>query len=166
MLAALISSRALCFLSTWGAVRLDKKIYYFSCRSKILASHAHLLRWCSWHYLRIIQLNLRDRDNLRTKDKRPVLKVSFVWRFDCTKILQNPLSLLSCVETKKTTQAFWEMLLSIVKKHHYHQKRLNAQNVLQCSKPVAKCTLHWSVKVTCSSVWLCLIDKLLPETCS
>ena len=35
------------------------------------------------HYLRIIQLNLRDRDNLRTKDKRPVPKVSFVRRFDC-----------------------------------------------------------------------------------
>ena len=41
------------------------------------------------HYLRIMQLNLRDRDNLRTKDKRSVLKVSFVRRFDC--ILQSVL---------------------------------------------------------------------------
>ena len=28
-------------------------------------------------------MNLRDRDNLRTKDNRPVPKVSFVRRFDC-----------------------------------------------------------------------------------
>ena len=28
-------------------------------------------------------VNLRDRDNLRRKDKRPVPKASFVWRFDC-----------------------------------------------------------------------------------
>ena len=28
-------------------------------------------------------MNLRDRDNLRTKDKRPVPKVSFVRRLDC-----------------------------------------------------------------------------------
>ena len=35
------------------------------------------------HYLRIVQLNLRDRDNLRTKDRRPIPKVSFVRRFDC-----------------------------------------------------------------------------------
>ena len=35
------------------------------------------------HHFRIIQLNLRDRDNLQTKDKRPVPKVSFVWKFDC-----------------------------------------------------------------------------------
>ena len=38
------------------------------------------------HYLRIIQLNLQDRDNLRTKDKRPVPKVSFVRRFDCIRM--------------------------------------------------------------------------------
>ena len=31
----------------------------------------------------MIQLNLRDRDILRTKDKRLVPKVSFVQRFDC-----------------------------------------------------------------------------------
>ena len=29
-------------------------------------------------------VNLRDRDNLRRKDKRPVPKVSFVRRFDCS----------------------------------------------------------------------------------
>ena len=29
-------------------------------------------------------MNLRDRDNLQLKDKRPVPKVSFVRRFDCT----------------------------------------------------------------------------------
>ena len=28
-------------------------------------------------------MNLRDRDSLRAKDKRPVPKVSFVWRLDC-----------------------------------------------------------------------------------
>ena len=28
-------------------------------------------------------VNLQDRDNLRTKDNRPVPKVSFVRRFDC-----------------------------------------------------------------------------------
>ena len=28
-------------------------------------------------------MNLQDRDNLRTKDKRPVPKVSFVRRLDC-----------------------------------------------------------------------------------
>ena len=28
-------------------------------------------------------MNLRDRDNLRAKDKRPVPKVSFVRRLDC-----------------------------------------------------------------------------------
>ena len=28
-------------------------------------------------------MNLRDRDNLRTKDKRPAPKVSFLRRFDC-----------------------------------------------------------------------------------
>ena len=48
-----------------------------------LSNHILLLK----HYLRIIQLNLRNRDNLRTKDKRPVPKVSLVWRFDCTMIL-------------------------------------------------------------------------------
>ena len=32
-------------------------------------------------------MNLRDRDNLRTKDKRPVPKVSFVRRLDCSNIL-------------------------------------------------------------------------------
>ena len=73
---------------------------------------------------------------------------------------------LSCVEAKKTTQSLWETLLGVVKKRHYHQKCCGPQNVLQCSKPVAKCTLHWGVKVTCSLVWLRLIGKLLPETCS
>ena len=28
-------------------------------------------------------MNLQDRDNFRTKDNRPVPKVSFVRRFDC-----------------------------------------------------------------------------------
>ena len=38
------------------------------------------------HYNADIQsnvMNLRDRDNLRRKDKKPVPKVSFVRRFDC-----------------------------------------------------------------------------------
>ena len=33
-------------------------------------------------------------------------------------------------------------------------------------KAVAKCALHLSVKVTCSSVWSCCIGSLLPEGCS
>ena len=45
----------------------------------LLSTHILLLK----HHSRIIQLNLRDRDNLRTRDKRPVPKVSFVRRFDC-----------------------------------------------------------------------------------
>ena len=32
-------------------------------------------------------MNLRDRDNLRAKDKRPVPKVSFVRRLDCSTLL-------------------------------------------------------------------------------
>ena len=32
---------------------------------------------------------------------------------------------------------------------------VDGQDVLQCSKPLAKCVLHQSLKVTCSSVWLC-----------
>ena len=28
-------------------------------------------------------VNLQDRDNLQRKDKEPVPKMSFVWRFDC-----------------------------------------------------------------------------------
>ena len=32
-------------------------------------------------------MNLRDRDNLRAKDKRPVPKVSFVQRLDCNIII-------------------------------------------------------------------------------
>ena len=32
-------------------------------------------------------MNLRDRDNLRAKDKRPVPKVSFIQRFDCNIIV-------------------------------------------------------------------------------
>ena len=32
-------------------------------------------------------MNLRDRDNLRAKDKRPVPKVSFVRRLDCNNII-------------------------------------------------------------------------------
>ena len=35
-------------------------------------------------------VNLRDRDNLRRKDKRPVPKVSFVRRFDCIFSLSMP----------------------------------------------------------------------------
>ena len=40
----------------------------------LLIIHQYLLLT---HYFRIIQLNLRDRDNLRTKDRRPIPKVSF-----------------------------------------------------------------------------------------
>ena len=29
-----------------------------------------------------------------------------------------------------------------------------------------KWPLHFSIKVTCSSVWLCCIGSLLPESCS
>jgi len=39
-------------------------------------------------------------------------------------------------------------------------------DVLQCTKPAAKCTHLLSIKVTCSSVWLCCIGSLLPESCS
>ena len=53
-------------------------------------AHNHAFYWLSTHilllkhYLRIIQFNLWDRDNLWTKDKRPVPKVSFVRRFNCS----------------------------------------------------------------------------------
>ena len=36
-------------------------------------------------------MNLQDRDNLRTKDKRPVPKVSFVRRLDCIRYFEIPL---------------------------------------------------------------------------
>ena len=34
-------------------------------------------------------MNLRDRDNLRTKDKGPVPKVSFVRRLDCIQCISG-----------------------------------------------------------------------------
>ena len=42
-------------------------------------------------------MNLRDRDNLRAKDKRPVPKVSFVRRLDCT-FLFSPSSSFTSLE--------------------------------------------------------------------
>ena len=55
---------------------------------------------CLLHYLYLLpclnniynqnMVNLRDRDNLRRKDKRPVPKVSFVRRFDCIYISSLP----------------------------------------------------------------------------
>ena len=41
---------------------------------------------------------------------------------------------------------------------------MEAWDVLQCSKPQAKCTLHLIIKVTCISVWLYYISSLLYNT--
>ena len=45
-----------------------------------------------------IWVNLRDRDNLQTKDKRHALKVFFLWRFD--RIPKEIVWFLLCVQTQ------------------------------------------------------------------
>jgi len=58
----------------------------------------------------------------------------------------------SCLGAKDTTQSLWEMLVGLLKKHCCHKKAVGVWDVLQCSKAVAKCGLHQTVKVACSSV--------------
>ena len=50
------------------------------------------------------------------------------------------------------TQSLWKMLFGVLKKHCCHKKCCGCVDVLQCSKAVAKCGLHQTVKVACNSV--------------
>ena len=47
-----------------------KMIYAWDFKSILLIIYPYIIM--KTHYLRIAQLNLRDRDNFRTKNKRPV----------------------------------------------------------------------------------------------
>ena len=49
-------------------------------------------------------------------------------------------------------KAFWRRWLVFYKRAVAIKSALDAWDVLQCSKAVAKCGLHQTVKVACSSV--------------
>ena len=58
----------------------------------------------------------------------------------------------SCLGAKDTTQNLLEKLVSLLKKRYCHKNTVDAQDVLQNSKALAKCELNQTVKVACSSV--------------
>ena len=84
-------------------------------------------------------VNLRDRDNLRRKDKRPVPKVSFVWRFDC--ILSEGGG-FRAYNTAKCSQ-LWKMLTTLRNAHNLQ----NAHNMddATCSLTITNqyCRSSW-----------------------
>ena len=106
--------KALLYTGHFGSIIDDSLKFYghshfelfFCCPIWIRYAHNHAFHWLSYHmvllkhYLMIIQLNLRDRDNLRTKDKRPVPKVSFVRSFDSRTSHNGP-------SEKRTTSLLW-----------------------------------------------------------
>ena len=69
-----------------------------------------------------------------------------VWQLTCKALYP------SCSETKDTTQSLSETLVGLLKSTVAIKSAVDALDVLQCSKAVAKFELHQTVKVACSSV--------------
>ena len=57
---------------------------------------------------------------------------------------------LSCLGAKGTMQNLWETLVGL--RAAAIKSTVDVWDVLQCTKVVAKCGLHQTVKVACSSV--------------
>jgi len=70
---------------------------------------------------------------------------------------------LNCTGNKNSTQSLFRdisrvVVVGVVKKCRSHQKHCRGMGCAVVQQ-VAKCTLHLSIKVTCSSVWLCCISN-------
>ena len=93
--------RTLTGLSIQSMNQLHRQHYMtISLTNNALSPHAHTSLQFIQSNLNMLEMkitvNLRDRDNLRRKDKRPVPKVSFVRRFNCISC-SRPLAIIHSV---------------------------------------------------------------------
>ena len=137
-----------CHLWAWS---LFHHHFFFTINFNCHSHACQCIPYLIIHYWSIIQskrVNLWDRDNLRTKDKRLVPKMSFVWRLDCTWALN-----LNCIRMYMCTYITCPLARILLCTPRFQQVWLRAYRLIIHSSKSNESCRHKYASLICRRAW-------------